>query len=71
MEWPWVMEWGVPFGGLVAGVRTGYLRSPLCWVECGHGGLACMGLIFYLASFFPVKPEVCNAGANCSKPNFM
>ena len=30
-----------------------------------------MGLKFYLAYFFPVKPQVCNAGANCSNPNFI
>ena len=30
-----------------------------------------MGLTFYLAYFFPVKPLVCNTGANCSNPNFI
>ena len=30
-----------------------------------------MGLTFYLAYFFPVKPQVCNAVASCSNPNFI
>ena len=46
-------------------------RRPLCWVGCRPDGEGCMGLIFYLAYFFPVKPQVCNAGDNCSNPNFI
>ena len=30
-----------------------------------------MGLTFYLAYFYSVKPQVCNSGANCSNPNFI
>ena len=33
----------------------------------GPGGVGCMGLTFYLTYFFPVKPQMCNAGANCSQ----
>ena len=28
-------------------------------------------LTFCLAHLFPVKPQVCNAGANCSNPNLI
>ena len=30
-----------------------------------------MDLTFYLAYIFPVKSQVCNAGGNCSDPNFV
>ena len=30
-----------------------------------------MGLTFNMAYFFSVKPQVCNAGVNCSNPNFI
>ena len=43
----------------------------LCRVRCGPGGEGCRGLTFYLAYFFPVKLQVCNAGASCSNPNFV
>ena len=62
---------GMFCGGLVVGIRAGYLWCPLCWVGCGPGGKGCMGPIFFLAYFFPVKPQVCNAGAKCSNPNFI
>ena len=63
--------WGMLCGGLVVGVRAGCLWWPLCWVGCGPGGMRCISLTFYLAYFFSVKPQVCNAGANCSNPNFI
>ena len=31
----------------------------------------CVSLAFHLTYFFTVKPQVCNAGANCSNPNFI
>ena len=37
----------------------------------GSAGEGRKGLKFYLAYFFPVKPQVCNPGANCSNPNFI
>ena len=55
----------------MVGVRAGCLLWPLCWVGCGTGGEGYMGPTFYLACFFPVKPQVCNADANCSNPNFV
>ena len=54
-------------------IRTMFwkLGHPLCWVGCGPGGEGCMGRTFYLAYFFPVKPQACNAGGNCSNSNFI
>ena len=49
---------GMPFVSLVQG-----------WVRDWWEGY--MGPTFYLAYFFPVKPQVCNADANCSNPNFV
>ena len=64
----YVARWGDAFkrpGGESASAM------PLCWVRCGPDGEGCMGLTFYLAYFFPAKPQVCNAGANCSNTNFI
>ena len=56
---------------LVVGVRARCLWWPLCWVWCRPDGEGCMGLTFYLANFFPVKPQLCIADANCLNPYFI
>ena len=60
--------WGMLCGSLVMAVQAGCLWWPLCWVGCRPDG---EGLTFYLAYFFPAKPQLCNAGANCSNPDFI
>ena len=56
-----------PGGGSLGGM-------PLLALVLGWGqdqGEGCIGLTFYLTYFFPVKPQVCNAGVNSSNPNFI
>ena len=62
LVYPWVADDRVVGTALrqLSGSGGECLWRPLCWLGCPPGG------VLYLASFFPVKPQVCNVGANYS-----
>ena len=55
-------------GGSAGGMPL--VALVLGWVWTWWGGVHGSDILFDIF-FFPVKLEVCNAGANCSRPNYL